>query len=87
MPSAMNKWCIPEGLDSFGSMAEFAIFSDRSSFDAVGGFGFDMYSARPVANITAGLFQLRGLFDTDESSGFVVAGGVTAIAFLKVFFA
>ncbi len=55
MSSAMNKWGIPEGLEPFGSMADFA-------------------------------FQLRGFFDTDESAGFAVAGGVTDIPLFKVFF-
>jgi len=77
---------ISEGPDPFLGVTDLTVFFLQVSLDVSGTFCLDMYSARTVADLTAGIFHRRRFFDADKPAGFAISCRMAKIAAFDLFF-
>jgi hypothetical protein len=61
-------------------MTNLAVFQCHLPLDVLPTCCLHMGPAGAMAHLTTGIFEMRGFFDTDKSSGFAISCGMTDIA-------
>jgi len=81
----MDQRLILECLDPFRDVAYFAILFGHLAYDGCRIPCLGMFCAGTVAYLTAGVFEMRGLFKADKSASLAVPGGMAGVTLLDLF--
>jgi hypothetical protein len=84
MRSAMDQGFILECFDTLRNMAYFAIFLAHITLYCCRVSCPGMFCSWPMADLTAGILEMRGFCEADKSAWLSIACGVTGIALLDL---
>ncbi len=82
MGSTMDQRFIAKGLNPLGDMTFLAVFLGQFTLDGGSILLKDMLGSRSMADLTAGILEVRGYLQADKASRFAVSRGVATITLL-----